>query len=141
MEQFDNDFWDFHVAEQIENIEPQPEVVLPPPEIDVLLHPIVPSELQIKDIIAVISEDSSSFWIGTIFDIELDFDNTYLYHIQYYYEKSNGEWKLMNEKKPGSSGTASIESVLLNNITFTKKNKLPERTKKKLCKLINQWKS
>ncbi len=47
----------------------------------------------------------------------------------------------MNEKKPGSSGTASIESVLLNNITFTKKNKLPERTKKKLCKLINQWKS
>jgi len=69
MEQFNNDFWDFHVAEQIENIEPQPEVVFPPPEIDVLLHPIVPSELLIKDIIAVISEDSLSFWIGTIFDI------------------------------------------------------------------------
>jgi len=105
------------------------------------LHLIVPSELQINDIIAVISEDTSSFWIATIFDIELDIDETYLYHIHYYYEKSNGVWKLMNIKKPGSSGTAEISSVLLNNIKFTKKKKLPERIRKKLCTQINQWKS
>jgi len=140
MEQFNFDFWLPDVDQQIQNIELE-QLLVPPPTIDVALHPIVESELQINDTIAVISEDASNFWIGTIFDIDLDIDDTYLYHIHYYYENSDGVWKLMNEKKPGSSGTASISSVLLNNITFTKKKKLPERTKKKLWKLIKLWKS
>jgi hypothetical protein len=47
----------------------------------------------------------------------------------------------MNQNKPGSIGTTSISAILLNNIVFTKKMKLPKRTEKKLNNLIKNWKS
>ena len=139
LSQFDEDFW-LNEDERSMDIESQEDVTdhheLAP--ITIPLHPLVDPEIEINSLVAVISEDKSTYWIGEVKHCKRS-KGQVIYTLRFYRENSKGVWKKMKKSNEESIGIATIESILLSNIKFTKKGTLPVNTDKKLTKLINSW--
>lgn len=128
---YNDNFWlqNIHIEDPI----PVNIVTETPPQIIVNSHPVVHSEIIIGEIIAVVADDSETFWIAKVISFENnENDNDIVYNIHYFQQDKNGIWKLMKENRIGSIGTTTIDAILLTKINFTKNKMLPKRTIKKI---------